>query len=170
MNFIDLILTRRSIRKFITDKTVDTETIKTIVKCGMYAPSARNQRMWQFIVVTNKETLNKIAELHPNAGMTKDCSFGILVCADMNLQKSDGFFQQDLGACVQNILLAVHSFKLGAVWTGVYPREDRMNIFKQLFELPANIIPFAFIPVGYPNEEKEFPERFEEEKIHFNIF
>ncbi|MDD5086761.1 MAG: nitroreductase family protein [Candidatus Nanoarchaeia archaeon] len=165
--FLDFINTRRSIRKYKQGE-ISEEQIKQILEAGMQAPSARNQQPWHFIVVKDKEIIEKIIEAHPNASMAKQASFGILVCGDLNLETAEGMWIQDCSAATQNILLAVHALNLGAVWTGVYPREERMEGFKKLFDLSENIIPFSFIPIGYPDEKSSKADRFKKERIHYD--
>lgn len=164
MEPIDLIKTRRSIRKF-KQVEISDEHIGKILDCAMHAPSAMNSQPWHFIVV--KEKLEKIAEIHPYAQMAKDSSLAIIVCADPSLEYSKGKFPQDLSAATQNILLAAHSFGLGAVWCAIYPDEKRQHDFRELFELPNEIIPFSVIPMGLPDEKPVAEKRFKKERIHY---
>lgn len=167
MDAIEALNTRRSIRKYNEGK-ISEDTINKILEAGMEAPSAINEQPWHFIVITDKEILNKIPEIHPHALMARQATIGIIVCCDLSLEKSNGFWVQDCSAATQNILLAVHALGLGAVWTGVYPNKERVNGFKEFFNLADNIIPFAFIPVGLPAEESCKAERFKKERIHYN--
>lgn len=167
MDFQDIILTRRSIRHF-TDQKISEKQIETILKAAMYAPSARNEQPWHFIVVEQKDTLAKIAIVHPYAKMLNEAALAILVCADEKLEKSAGYWSTDCAAATQNILLSAHALGLGSVWLGVYPREERMNDIRKLFALPQNIHPFSLVALGYPNETKEYPQRFNTDRIHFN--
>ena len=134
----------------------------------MEAPSAINAQPWHFIVITNKEILNKMTEVHTHALMAKQATIGVLVCGDLSLEKAKGFWVQDCSAATQNILLAVHALGLGAVWTGVYPRKERVDGFKEMFDLPEDIIPFSFIPIGYPAEKPFKADRFKKNRIHYN--
>lgn len=61
-DFKEIILGRRSVRKF-TDQPVDMEDIKEIIDCARYAPSDTNSQTWEFIVILNKEKINKISEM-----------------------------------------------------------------------------------------------------------
>jgi len=167
MDAIEALNTRRSIRKY-NECEISEETINKIIEAGMEAPSAINEQPWHFIVITDKEILNKMPEIHPHALMAKQATIGILICGDLSLEKAEGFWVQDCSAATQNILLAVHALGLGAVWTGVYPRKERVNGFKEFFKLPENIIPFAFIPVGFPAEKSFKAERFKKSRIHYN--
>lgn len=167
MDIIEGILSRRSIRKY-TNQKISKEQIELLLKAGMYAPSARNQQPWHFIVVTDRDLLDKIKNSHPYAGMLNDAQAAILVCGDQELELSKGYWVVDCSAATQNILLAAHGIGLGAVWLGIHPREERKDAIHNLFNLPAKIQVLSLISVGYPDEIKEMPERFKPERIHYN--
>ncbi|MEA2107369.1 MAG: nitroreductase family protein [Bacteroidota bacterium] len=167
MEIIQGILTRRSIRQY-TSQEITKEQIYEVLKAGMYAPSARNQQPWHFIIINNRELLNKMSEIHPYADMLREAKWAIVVCGDEQLELSKGYWVVDCSAATQNILLAAHGLGFGAVWLGIHPREERKNAIKDLFQLPDNIPPLSLISIGYPNEEKEQPERFKKERIHYN--
>ena len=167
MDAIKALNTRRSIRKYNEGK-ISEETINKIIEAGMEAPSAINEQPWHFIVITDKEILNKIPEIHPHALMARQATIGIIVCCDLSLEKAKDMWVQDCSAATQNILLAVHALGLGAVWTGVYPRKERVDGFKEMFNLPKDIIPFLFIPIGYPAEKPFKADRFKNSRIHYN--
>lgn len=169
MNILEGIFTRRSIRKY-TNQKVTNHQIETLIKAGMYAPSASNQQPWHFIVINEKDILNKIAKVHPYAKMLTQAQLGILVCGDMNLELSKDYWVVDCSAATQNILLAAHELGLGAVWLGIHPREERKNEIRNIFKLPENIQPMSLISIGYPAEEREVPERFKPERIHYNAW
>ena len=164
---IDAILKRRSIRRY-RGEPVDKSKIKELLIAGMYAPSARNQQPWHFLVVDDRGLLERIMEVHPYSSMLSGAALAILVCGDETLEISKGYWAVDCAASTQNILLAAHALGLGAVWLGVYPREERQEGFREIFGLPAHIHPFSLISVGYPAEEKPVPDRYKEERIRWN--
>jgi len=169
METMQAILTRRSVRKF-TGKEISEEQITKLLEAAMYAPSARNMQPWHFIVVNKKEIIDKIPHIHPYADMCYEAACAILVCGDNQIEKNEGYISLNCGAATQNILLAAHDLGLGAVWLGVYPLAERMEPISKLFNLPQNIIPVSLIVVGYPAETKEIPERFKEDRIHYNVW
>ena len=57
----------------------------------------------------------------PNAAMAGKAPLAILVCGDLSLEESEGYWVVDCAAAVENMLLAAHALGLGAVWCGVYP-------------------------------------------------
>jgi nitroreductase len=167
MNTIEAIRTRRSIRRF-TNQQLEDEVINNVLEAGMYAPSARNEQPWHFLIITRRDLLDKLMDAHPYASMLSEAPVAILVCADLNLEKSKGYWPVDCSAATQNILLAAHELKVGSVWLGVYPRQERMDAIRAIFTLPANIQPFSLIALGYPAEDKDTPERFRADRIHMN--
>lgn len=166
MDIQEIILTRRSIRDF-TEKPVSEKTIKRLLEAAMYAPSARNYQPWHFIVTKDRERLDRLSEIHPYAGMLQSATAAIMVCADRNLEPNDRYNAQNAAAATQNILLSAHEAGLGSCWLGVYPREDRMNKISSFLQLPDNILPVSLIALGYPAEEKEQPDRFNPQRIHY---
>lgn len=166
MELWEAILTRRSIRKF-TSQLVSHDLIEKILRAGMQAPSARNKQPWHFIVIQNREMLDKISVVHPYAYMLKEAPLGIVICGDSNIEITIEYIVQDCSAATQNMLLAAHNFGLGAVWLGIYPREPRIKALRKLLSIPENIIPVSMIAVGYPAEKKEPENRFNPERVHY---
>lgn len=133
----------------------------------MYAPSAANKQPWHFILVKNKERLFRISEVHPYAAMLKEAKAAIVVCGDEQLANTPAYWPVDCAAATENILLAAYGFEIGSVWLGVYPREERMKVIGELFDLPPNIKVFSIVSLGYPAEIKPLPDRFKKERIHY---
>jgi nitroreductase len=167
MEIFSALYNRRSIRRY-KNKTIEDELLNKIIEFGMYAPSAVNKQPWHFIIFNNNDPKNKkIIDVHPNSKMINSASKNILVCMDKELAHSPEYGYQDCSAAIQNILLAAHSIGLGTCWIGIFPREERITVLKEAFELPGNILPFGIVAVGYPDEEKSIPERFNPERIHY---
>jgi nitroreductase len=169
MELMQALRTRRSIRKF-ADRPVSDEMIREILKAAMMAPSAGNGQPWQFVVLTDREKLKAAAEVHPYVKMAATAAAGVLICGDLSLEKYPGYWVQDCSAAMENMLLAIHGLGLGAVWTGVYPKEDRMKGFSELVGLPETVIPLGFVPLGWPDQTAGEIDRFREDRIHFNTY
>jgi nitroreductase len=167
MDALHAILTRRSIREY-TARPVPEEVIEQLLKAAMAAPSARNQQPWQFVVIDDRRVLDAIPKYNPNAAMLAHAPLAIAICGDLRLETSEGYWVQDCSAATQNLLLAAHASGLGAVWTGVYPRKDRVDRTKELLGLPDEVIPLNVIAIGYPAEEKEPSQRYNPTRLHRN--
>jgi len=167
LNTIEAIRTRRSIRNY-KSQPVPKDVVMEILAAAMSAPSAGNQQPWQFLVVDDRNLLDDIQNVNPNAKMCKEAQVAILVCGDMTKEKYPGFWVQDCSAATMNILLAAHEKGLGAVWTGIYPIQERVEGFRRLFKLPDHIVPLCLIPLGYPSKEMPVADRFLQERVHHN--
>ena len=167
MDVLEAIHTRRSIREY-QDKDVPEDLVKKIIAAAMSAPSAGNVRPWQFVVLTDRDLLRQVPRIHPHAAMAASAPVSILVCGDLSLERYPGNWIADCSAATQNLLLAAHGSGLGAVWTGVYPEQDRVEGFRDLLGLPEHVVPLALIPMGYPLQQPPRQDRYEEDKIHHN--
>ncbi len=161
------IFNRRSIRKY-EEQPVSDEKIHRILRAAMYAPSAGNERPWHFIVIKDRKTLDEIPKHHPHTEMLKEAPMAIVPCCDTSNLKYDGaFWIQDMAAAIQNILLEAKHLGLGSCWCGVYSREILMEPVARILNIPEHIIPVAVIAIGYPGEEREVRERYNEDRVHY---
>ncbi len=168
MNGLDVLFSRRSIRRY-KEGIIENETMERLVHAGMVAPSAFNQQPWEFIIIKDKKRLNQIALHHPYASMVKYAAGFILVCAEPNKDERNlGMWCQDCSAATENILLAAHALGLGAVWIGVYPSDEYMTIFRNICDIPSDILPFSGVCVGLPSKTKPPANRFDKQMIHWN--
>jgi nitroreductase len=165
MDILEAIRTRRSIRKY-TQEPVEQEPVEEIIRAGMMAPSAGNEQAWHFVVIRDPKKLRALSQNHLYASMVHLAPVAILVCGDLKLDKSSGYWAQDCAAATQNMLLAAHGLGLGSVWIGLYPREQRVADIRALVAMPERIMPFALLPLGYPAEEKSHVNRFNPRRIH----
>ena len=160
---IKTIFARRSIRKYMR-KPVSKRDLKTMLEAAMAAPSASNRKPWHFITITNRDTLDKLARAHPYAKMLLEAPLCIAVCGDTTL--SARYWVQDCSAATENLLLAVVALGLGAVWLGVFPREERVNPIRRILNVPENIVPLNLISIGHPAEEKEHRTQYDKQRVH----
>jgi nitroreductase len=167
MDTLDAIHTRRSVRKY-QDQPVAEDLIQKLLASAMQAPSARNQQPWHFVVIDDRAVLDKIPDIMPNAAMVAGAPLAILVCGDLALEKSEGYWVLDCSAATENMLLAAHALGLGACWCGVYPRENRMEGLRKLIGLPKNVIAHSLVVVGHPAEQVRAENRFRSERVHRN--
>ncbi len=175
MEFDEVLLTRRSIRKYDASKKVSKDDVEKILEAGMSAPSACNCRPWRFVAVNDKLVLSKIMKIHPYCGFLKDAGSAIIVCADRNSQHKspDGgeYYPADCAAATQNILLKARELGLGTCWCGIYPVESRMKDFATLLNLPDEVVAYSLIVLGYPDVEfGKVNSRIEWDKVDFSMW
>jgi nitroreductase len=161
---LNFIMSRRSIRSY-TSEAVSQEELTVILKAAMAAPSASNKKPWAFVVAREKDVLKSLSEAHPYGKMIKDAALAIAI---VGKPKVSDWWVQDCSAATENILLAVSGLGLGAVWLGVYPREDRNKAVKEVLGLPEGMEVLSLIPIGHPAQEASPRTQYEEEMVHYN--
>ena len=167
MDLFDAIKNRRSIRSFKPDPVPET-LLKEILEAAQWAPSAGNCQARDFIIVKNPKIKRRLCEAAFEQSFVEKAPVDIVVCA--NEKRSAAVYGSrgknlycilDAAAAVQNILLAVHALGLGTCWVGAYSDEEVAHAL----DLPEWIKPIAIIPIGYPDEKPEPPERIEARAI-----
>ena len=172
MEAYDVLLNRRSIRKY-TEQSVAPEILEKILKAGLAAPSAKNMQPWEFIVVTDREMLDKLSEVRPFWKMLKQAPLAIVTLADLRLYEGDklGMYVQDCSAATENMLLAAEALGLGGVWLGLYPREEPIRDVRALLSILEESMPISVISIGYPAEQRPaHGEYLSMAKVHYEKY
>ncbi len=166
---ITAILTRRSIRDY-TPHSVPEEMIRLLLEAGMSAPSAFDERSTEFIVINDRHILDEIQKFNPKRLQLKKATVAIMVCGNQAKEKNkgQGFWLLDGAVASENILIAANALGLGAVWTAIYPFQDRIPKVQKMLNLPEQVIPLIIIPIGYPAERKMRENRYDASRVHTN--
>ena len=159
------IFNRVSIRRFEA-RPVEREKIVALLRAAMAAPSAGNQQPWEFYVVTDPETMERLSGVSPYAGCAKNAPAAI-VSAYREKLWAPMYAQVDMSIAMENLWLACGGQGLGGVWLGIAPQEERMRAVEEILNLPAGQRAFAVFPLGYPAESRTHQDRFDESRIHF---
>ena len=156
---------RISVRKY-QDKKVEKEKVELMLSAAMAAPSACNQQPWEFYVVTDKKMIEQLSEASPYAKCAKEAPLVFVPCF-----RTDGiapdYFNIDMSASVENLLLEADHLGLGAVWMGISPDEGRMTAVRKVLDIPEHLHAFALVPCGYPAEERAQQDRYDENRVHY---
>lgn len=172
-NAIENILTRTSVRQYDTTRTISPDTVETLLRAAMSAPTAVNKQPWQFVVLDNREAIDSLSEYLPYAKMLEHAPLAIVTCGDLTQAiegEGETYWIQDVSAATENLLLAAHALGLGAVWTGVYPIAERVAGVQKALAMPDSIVPLAVVPIGYPAMEQAPKDKWKPEKVHYNKY
>ena len=156
MDFFEVINKRRSIRKF-TDKPVEKDKIEAIIDAAMRAPSARNARSSEFVVVSDRQMLSQLSVAKPGgAAFIKDAALAIVVFA--NQEKSHLAIKNAAISAVY-IQLAAQALGLGSCWShmrgNAHNEQKSTNEYlADLLNIPEHLEVLSIIAIGYPDEEK----------------
>lgn len=164
---------RRSIRKY-SDKEIPDEYVDKLLRAAMQAAGSRmGAEPWEFIVVKDKKTIEKLSELDSNTKPLKTATLAIVSIANMERVHYERVWQQDMAAASENLLLEAANLGLGAVWLGIAPVEERMNKIREIFNLKGESLrPFNIISLGYPAEgfENKFVDKYDETRVHYETY
>lgn len=154
--FIDLIRSRRSIRKFL-DRPVEPENIDSLVEAVLRAPSSRDLNPWFFVVVTDSEMILALSRAKPHgASFLAGAPLAIVVCADP--AKSD-VWVEDASIAAIYLHLAATDLGLGSCWIQLRERardahQSAGDYVSGLLGLPEGMAVEAILAIGYSAEEK----------------
>ncbi|MDY5969235.1 MAG: nitroreductase family protein [Bacteroidales bacterium] len=176
---IENILNRKSVRNYLPDTAIAPEVMEGMLRCAMAAPTGMDKRPWRFVVVNNTAAFDTILdESDFNRKMYLSASAVVIFCADTTSTRQDStgttvvfpnpIWRDDMGACVENFLLAAEANGLGACWTACYPFAERMAPIKKVFGLPNNVQPYALVAIGYPAGMTQPKDKWKPENIHYD--
>lgn len=158
---------RRSVRKF-TEEAVPEEMIEELLHAAMSGPSACNRQPWEFWVVTEPETLEKLRKASRFTNYA--AKLAIVVAGNLSralpMQLSD-YWIQDCSATTENILLRAVDLGLGAVWCGIHPQKRPVERVRELLGMPEKQIPLNVIFLGFPAETPEPGDWYQEKYVHW---
>ena len=172
--FLSLINKRRSIRRY-QYQSIEKEKIEQLVEAALRSPSSRGLNPWEFIVVTDKMTLEKLASAKPHgASFLKNAPLGIVVCADP--VKCDVWIE-DASIASIFIHLAAESLGLGSCWIQIRKRmhnqtETSQAYIRKILNIPEKYVIESMVAIGYPAEKKPShgKEELQYEKIHYDQY
>ena len=143
---IDLLLTRRSVRKF-KKEPIDMNTILRILDIARWAPSAKNLQPWEFIIIMDRNTLRDLGSLAFATRPLINAGAAVAVVVDPSLAPITYLVD---GACTtMYILLAAHALGLGAVWINALRYQDEI---RKILNIPSDKVPVSVVALGWPAE------------------
>ena len=154
MNLNDAIKTRHSVKKF-TEKKPDWRDIIECIDAARYAPMAGANYSMKFILVSDSNSINKIAEA-AQQDFIKKAQYVVVACSNpsrtINAYGKSGevYARQQAGAAMQNFLLSITEHKLATCWIGHFTEET----IKKEFDIPKDVNVEAVFPIGYEREKK----------------
>jgi nitroreductase len=167
MDVIEAIKNRRSIRKYKAEPP-SREDISAVLEAGRWAPSWANTQCWEFIIIKDPETKEKLAatvpEINPARPAFTQAQVIIVACAQ---KKKSGCFKGepatdkgdwlmfDTALALQNLTLAAHARGLGTVHVGLFDSEK----VEEILQVPSGVTVVELLPLGYPDEEARIPSR-----------
>lgn len=143
MEALECITGRRSIRSY-TGRKIEKKVLEQIVNAGRLAPTENNNQPWEFVVVTQKERLEKIGSIATHGDFIMNAAACILVFC-----RQTKHFCEDGCAATENILLAANCFGIGGCWVpgGRQAYSDEVSGFAGA---PQDCKLVSMVSLGYP--------------------
>ncbi|MCP4180547.1 MAG: hypothetical protein GY756_22520 [bacterium] len=171
---LNLLKARRSIRKY-KNIPIPKEVIETLIKSVLYAPSGKNTRPWKFILIDDKEKLQKLSKSKTHGSkFLKDTPLGIVVTADES--KTDTWIE-DASVTATTLHYLAESLGLGSCWIQIHKKDTADKIssekyVRKLLDIPEHIRVIMILAIGYPDEKKSLhdPSKFDHSIIKYNNF
>lgn len=173
-DFQQLITNRRSIRKF-TDEPLTPEQVETIMKAALKSPASKSANPWQFVLVEDKETLDKLSYCKKSGSrLIAGCALAIVVLADP--MTSDVWIEDASIASIM-IQLQAEDLGLGSCWVQVRERFTMSDTpsdeyIRELLDIPLQMQVLSVIAIGHKAQERPpfDEEKLQWEKIHIGKF
>ena len=167
MDGSQLIRARRSIRRYKPGVQIPREEIQLMLEAAMMAPSARNSRPWEFVVVESPAVKQQLMEAHPYCGMLATASLAVVVCGRPDRQEGweSQFWPQDCGAAIENLLLQALELGYGSCWCGCYPALERVEKLQKI--LGVSSLPVAIVAAGVPDEHPDARGYFDPQLVKY---
>jgi len=147
MDTLEAIMGRRSVRKF-KDREISEDMIDRILTASIWAPSGMNNQPWRFAVIKDRILKSEIAGLSKNSDILRNAPVIIPVFMDTAVAYDSMKDSQTMGACIQNMLLAIHDIGLAGVWIGEIHNDE----VRKLCQAPVEYDLVAIIALGYGDE------------------
>ncbi len=165
MSLIDLILTRRSIRRY-ENKDLPEEVLQQILEAGRQAPSAANRQPIHFVIVTDRDILKNLCDNWINR-FVKYAPVAIVGCADIKSLLTGKWAIVDATIAMENMVIAAWTLGIGSCWIGACNEEK----VKELLKIPDKWKFVALLTLGYPAEQpKQRKKKPLERMFSFNSF
>ncbi|HRZ30065.1 MAG TPA: nitroreductase family protein [Candidatus Paceibacterota bacterium] len=166
-DFLNLTRGRKSVRSF-SDQTVSRELIERIIMVATYAPTACNQQLWNFTVVTEKETKEQLIREASSSTIIRKAPVIVVVSYDgWNYKEAI----QNSSLAVGYILLAASNYGLGSLPVNSYGSDSKI---KKILKIPLTQTICCFVLLGYPDGKSQIsplvPRRDLSEVFHWGQF
>lgn len=167
---LDIIFSRRSVRKF-SDQAVSREILTDLLKAAMAAPSACNNQPWEFIAIDDPAIIDQFRAALTYGAYNAPAAIAVLYNETIgNNPGCNRFWEQDLSAATENILIAAAGMELGTVWLGTHPNAEAVARVRKILNIPTEVVPLSLIYVGYPAAPARPHTKYKDNRVHWNQY
>lgn len=142
----DAIRSRRNVRSY-QDRPIGEPELQRILEAARRTPSSRNEQRWDFVVVTDDETLERLSRVWRGARHIPGSAATIaLIAPATDAQRVRESIQYDLGQVTMSIMLAAADLGIGSGHSSVHDQE----LAREILSFPEDRFCAWLIGLGYP--------------------
>lgn len=172
---LDLLRGRCSVRDF-TDESIPDDVVRYILEAGRLSPSGGNEQPWKFVLVRDRESIERMAEIAYGQKWIRDAAMLVVLCVrdvdDRGIQKAR-FPELDIESMDYQLYFRInmeeHQTKIpgthmvlaawekgvGSTWISYF----RVDELAEFLGLPSGYLPSEMIAFGYPKGDTEPVEK-----------
>jgi nitroreductase len=155
METLDAIHSRRNVRSY-TDEPIEPAQLDQILEAGRRTPSARNWQPWDFVVVTDRAQLARLAKVWVGAGHVAGSAATVaLIAPQPESERDQTLSQYDLGQATMSIMIAAADLGIGSGHSAVGDQE----LARELLGFPEDRFCAYLIALGHPADRPLAPLR-----------
>jgi nitroreductase len=154
---LNLSRNRQAVKRF-ADRPIPAELLARILDCGRYAPSAREDQPWRFVVVQDALTRHRIAAAVFQSELIRTAPVLVATCARVHSNITGSgrpSHPVDLAAATQAMALAAADMGLASAWITGF-RESKI---REVLGIPTDVPVVTMLALGYPDGFKPVPRR-----------
>jgi nitroreductase len=148
---------RQAVRRF-ADRPVPVEILGRILECARYAPSAREDQPWRFVVVQDAMKRHRLARAVFQRELIRTAPVLLVGCARIHSNIAGSgrpSHPVDLSAATEAMTIGAADMSLATAWiTGFREGEVR-----EILEIPADVPVITLLALGYPDGYRPLPSR-----------
>ena len=173
-DFTKLVQIRRSHRKF-TEKELDADVLRIIMRAALMSPTSKGQRNWHFIIVDNKSDIEKLADAKDmGSQFLKNAPVAIVVLGDPNV--NDCWIEDGSIAAI-SMQYQAEEFGLGTCWIqmrgrGLSDGTPASTVIRGILNIPENMEVLCILAVGEKSDERkpQNEDKLKRENVHINKY
>jgi nitroreductase len=173
-HFAELVTNRRSIRQY-TDEPLLPSEVEQIMKTALMSPSSKNSRSWQFVLVEDKEVLEKLSLCKSSGAVfLANCTLAVVVLTDPLQSEA---YLEDAAIAAAYIQLQAEDLGLGNCWVQIRGREteagyDSEQYVRDLLDIPLQLSIGCIVAIGHKAKtgKPHSEEKLQWEKLHIGKY
>ena len=172
--FKDLAQLRRSHRKF-TEQEIDADDVKLILRAALMSPTSKGQRSWQFVVVDDKQDLEKLSDAKEMGGQfLKGAPLAIVVLGD---PVQNDCWVEDGSIAAISMQYQAEDLGLGSCWIqmrgrGLSDGTSADTVIRGVLDIPENYCVLCIVAIGHKADERkpQNEDKLKWENVHVDKF